>query len=141
MIDFRVPACALSVCAAVVMLAGCGGAQPSLGVPNTGNNVSDAGNHRTCRGSHHVRANPCPIKLKDPSGGVATISGPGVVNSRVSPCDPYSHICTVSQIDGTHWQVNPGYACGQQHLPVTALNGNGDPVGTTRLYIRNGYCP
>jgi hypothetical protein len=126
--------------AALVVLTGCGALQSS-GMPRAGAYVSDARSSSTCRGSHGVSADPCPVRLTTASGVEVTISGPGVTDSLVYPCQPSLDICMVSQIDGTHWQVTPGASCGRDHLPAHAYNEKGRLVGDTRLHVINQYCP
>jgi hypothetical protein len=138
MTDFRLGHRPLGVCVTVAMLSGCGGSQPPVGAPSVSQiaikrHLLSLGQRRSgfiCHGHHHVRVAPCPANLKKSSGVEVQISGPGVVNSALQNCE---YICSVSQIDGTHWQVNLGSNCGVNLLDAVGYNATGRYVGYERL--------
>lgn len=130
---------ALTACAVVAILSACGSQSQPPG-PNaqiTMLKSSDVASPLTdklpCGGTKHVRVRPCPVTVGPPSVVEVTISGPGVVRSKLPSCG--GNICTVSQLDGTHWNVYPGSGCGSNLGYGKGLDSNGKRIGVGFLLI------
>jgi hypothetical protein len=144
---------ALAAIAGASLLASCGSssAPSALGTGNAplaGAALPAITPLKDCGGTGGVKVKPCPVHLhvRNKSGVVVTVKGPGVVSSYLGKLNGCfnGRICYNAERYGsseTKWLITPGSSCGSADVEFDAYDAGSSEVGYFFLKVANRYCP
>jgi hypothetical protein len=136
------------VLAAAMALAACSsanGTPPAAQSQSTQSAAVAPATNANCRGWSGVSAEPCPLKLDKKNGtkgAVVTVSGPGVVSSKIlyNGCNPACTIAPMGSGNITQWLVKSGPSCAKGYVTFAGYNESGGFVGGAYWMGVNKYC-